>query len=112
MKRKRAMRGIGLRVEKTSSITGAFLQVSARRGPGSHRKWSMIPDPQKDIWEMMMTGIKNQRKPSTQQLITKLVQRRPVMMVGYCRGRQMARYRSNAIRAKKKLSVEPKEKKK
>lgn len=29
------MRGTGLKVEKTSSITGAFSQVSARRGPGS-----------------------------------------------------------------------------
>jgi len=82
MKRKGMMRGTGLKVEKTSSITGGFSQVSARRGPGSHRKWSMIADPQNDIWEMMMMGIKNQRKPSTQQLIIRLAQRRPVMRVG------------------------------
>ena len=75
MKRKGMMRGTGLKMEKTSSTTGSFLQVSAKRGPGSHKKWSIILEPQKDIWEMMMIGIKNQRNPSTQQLTTRLVQR-------------------------------------
>lgn len=82
MKRKRMTRGKRVKLEKASFTTGAFLQASARRGPVSHKKWSIILEPQKDIWEMMMIGIKNQRKPSTQQLATRWVQRRAVITVG------------------------------
>lgn len=71
-----------LKVELVNSIAGYLVQVRANRGPGSHRKWSMTLEPQKDIWEITVIGIKNQRKPSTQQLTTRLVQRRPVIMVG------------------------------
>lgn len=82
MKRKGINKRRELKVELVNSITGTLVQVRANKGPGSHRKWSMILDPQKDIWEMMMMGTGNQRKPSTQQLITRLAQRRPVMRVG------------------------------
>jgi hypothetical protein len=82
MKRKGITRGRGLKVEKTSSITGVFVHMRANTGPGSQRKWSIILDPQNAIWEMMMMGIKNQRKPSTQQLTTSLVQRCLVIIVG------------------------------
>jgi hypothetical protein len=71
-----------LKVELVISIKEFLTQVRANRGPGSHRKWSIILDPQKDIWEMMMMGTGNQRKPSTQQLITRMLQRRPVMREG------------------------------
>ena len=81
MQRKGINKRRELMIAQKNSITEVLAQVSARRGPGSHRKWSIILDPQKDIWEMMMIGTGNQRKPSTQQLITRLVQRRPVMRV-------------------------------
>ena len=57
---------------KVISFSGCFLQFY----------FFLLLDPQKDIWEMMMMGIKNQKKPSTQQLTTSLAQRRPVIMVG------------------------------
>ena len=82
MKRKGITRSIDIIIVQKTSINGALEQARAKRGPGSHRKWSIILDPQKDIWEMMMMGTGNQRKPSTQQLITRMLQRRPVMREG------------------------------
>ena len=82
MKRKGTTRSRDIIIVQKTSINGALEQARDNRGPASHRKWSITLDPQKDIWEMMMMGTGNQRKPSTQQTITRMLQRRPVMRAG------------------------------
>jgi hypothetical protein len=82
MKRNGINKSKELKEELVNSMIGFLVQVRASRGPGSQRKWSIILDPQKDIWEMTVIGTRNHRKPNDQQLTTRMLQRCPVMRVG------------------------------
>ena len=82
MQKKGINRSIEPKIAQKTSINGALEQVRANRGPGSHRKWSIVLEAQKSSLSPKSKPGNTTKNPVTQELRTSWWHTLLFMMMG------------------------------